>query len=97
MNVLLKIFSLLPLIPGVVQGIEAIHGSAKSGAGKKQLAMESLGLASGVAGAVLPGDQAEISAVTNVVSSAIDSTVSLFNQFGWFHAQPANTVTPATT
>jgi len=94
MNVLAKIFSLLPLVPGVCQAIEAIHGSAVDGASKKQLALQSLGLAGAVADSVDPAAKAEIDAVTGVVGSAIDSTVSLFNQFGWFHTTPA---TPAPT
>ena len=42
------------LINAIVIGIQQIHGDAKSGADKKQLALESLGLAEGAAAVVVP-------------------------------------------
>jgi hypothetical protein len=93
MNILAKVLQVLMMVPGIVQGIEVIHGDAKSGADKKQLALESLGLAGSVAAAVAPGEQQQIVAVTQFAADTIDKTVSLFNQFGWAH--PA--VTPPAT
>lgn len=46
------------LIALIVAGIQSIHGDAKSGADKKTLALESLGLAIGVAGQAVSGDTA---------------------------------------
>jgi hypothetical protein len=42
------------LISALVAGIQAIHGDAKSGADKKTLALESLGLAEGAASVIVP-------------------------------------------
>ena len=61
----------LSVLPYVVAGIQAIHKDA-NGATKKQLAMESLGLA----GSILPTQQAnESQAIGDVVGSVIDLIV----------------------
>ena len=91
MNWLNKILGILPLVGPVVSGIENTHGSSMAGASKKQLALQALGLAYGVASSVIPGDQAEIDAATQLASFAIDTTVSLFNKKGW-PAPPAPVV-----
>lgn len=87
-----SLFSKLALIPYIVAGIQAIHSEAP-GATKKQLAMDSLGLATQVASAVDEGDAATIQASSALASSVIDQTVALF------HAQNVpgfgNTVQPA--
>jgi len=70
---------LLSLLPYVVSGIEQIHGDAKSGVEKKQLAMEALGLASGVATAADPSQKAAIAAATDLVSNAIDGVKNVYN------------------
>lgn len=75
---------ILPAIPAVVQHIEQIHGDAKSGAEKKQLAMESLGLATQFGEEVLPEQQAAIDAASNLASQVIDGTVAVMKA-----AQPA--------
>lgn len=79
MNWLTYVMKALSLVPYVVHGIESIHGDAKSGAEKKQLAMESLGLAESVAGVVDPEHQPAIDAATSLVSNAIDGTVAVMN------------------
>ena len=79
MNWLVYLMRILPLIPNVVAAIEKEHGDAKSGADKKQLAMESLGLASSVADAVTPETQATVDAATALASSTIDGVVSVMN------------------
>jgi len=95
MNWLSLFLSALHLVPGVVAGIENIHGSAKSGADKKTLALQSLGLASGAAAAAAPQDATIINAATSAVGEVIDSTVDLFNAVGWPH-QAAPTPAPPT-
>ena len=67
--------SLVQLIPAVVMGIQQIHADA-AGATKKQIALESLGLATAAADAVLPPDQA---AMANAASGLIDNFVNLFH------------------
>lgn len=74
---------LLQFIPIIVAGIEHIHGDAKSGAEKKQLALESLGFASGLASSFLPNDKALVDSFTNLAGNAIDTTVMAFNSQGW--------------
>jgi hypothetical protein len=73
------LLSKLVYIPYIVAGIQALHAEAP-GATKKQLALDSLGLATQVAGAVDPGDAAMIQASSNLASAAIDQTVALFHQ-----------------
>lgn len=71
------LLSLVSAIPYIVSGIQAIHGDAVSGATKKQLAMESLGLAGNVAVGTLTGDnQKYAAAATSLASSIIDSFVT---------------------
>lgn len=70
---------ILTNVPVIVSGIEQIHGQAKSGAEKKQLAMEALGLAYGTASVSDPGHQPIIDAAATMASQAIDSVVSVMN------------------
>lgn len=70
---------MLTLIPIIVSGIEHIHGDGKSGADKKALAMEALGLSAGVAGAVAPGQQEAIDAAKVLASNAIDGVKAVYN------------------
>lgn len=67
--------SLIQLIPAVVMGIQQIHGDA-AGATKKQIALESLGLATAAADVVLPPDQ---KAIADATSNLIDNFVSMFH------------------
>lgn len=70
---------LLTVIPYVVMGIQQIHTDAK-GATKKQLALESLGLATATASSVLPEEQAvEAQAVSGAVGNIIDEMVTTFH------------------
>jgi hypothetical protein len=75
--------NLITLIPGIIAGIEHIHGDAKSGADKKQLALEALGLAGNTAAQAIPGEQLLIESAKTIASQAIDLSVSAFNAFGW--------------
>ena len=77
-----SLFSKLAYIPVIVAGIQAIHGEAKSGADKKQMAMDALGLATATAAAVDPGDQAMIQASSNAASTLIDTVVAGFKADG---------------
>lgn len=70
---------LLSLLPYVVSGIQQIHGDAKTGAEKKQLALESLGLAGATAEVVDPAQKPIIEAVTALASNAIDGVKSVYN------------------
>lgn len=86
-----RIFAMFPLlgllqfIPAIVTGIQHIHGDAVSGATKKQLALEALGLASNVAtGGLVPARfQPQVQQFTKVASDAIDLTVAGYNAAGW--------------
>lgn len=75
------LMQILQLAPIVVAGIEHIHHSAP-GATKKDLALQSLGLASGVAGAVLPEHQQTINAATELAGNVIDGVVKTLNAAG---------------
>lgn len=65
-------------VPIIVAGIEHIHGEA-SGATKKQMAMDALGLASYTAQAVLPEHSAAAQAATALASQTIDGVVAVMN------------------
>jgi hypothetical protein len=91
---MLKFLSAIPLVAGVVAGIEAIHQSAITGADKKALALQSLGLAGVTAGTLLPGDKVLVDGATQIVSDVIESTVKMFNLFGWPNGQPPKPVPP---
>jgi hypothetical protein len=69
---------LFQAIPVIVAGVETLHKD-KSGAEKKQIAMDALGVASGVAAAVEPQYSEAISAATQGASCAIDAVVAGFN------------------
>lgn len=83
MNFLESLLHFLPMVGPTVAGIEAIHGAAKDGATKKQLAMASLGLAGDLAASVLPGEASLIQAVQATVGSVIDGTVAQYNATEW--------------
>jgi hypothetical protein len=70
---------LLSLLPYVVSGIQQIHGDAKSGAEKKQLALEALGLSTSAAAAIDPAQAPVIEAVKDLASNAIDGVKSVYN------------------
>lgn len=69
----------LSTVPYIVAGIEHIHGDAVSGADKKQLAMEALGLSTAIAPAIDPAHADTIAAASQLASSTIDGVVSVMN------------------
>ncbi len=71
--------NLLTALPYIIAGIQQIHKDA-AGATKKQLALESLGLATAVAGVVLPPAQAaQAQAIGGAVGNIIDNLVTAFH------------------
>lgn len=81
---------LIQLAPTITAGVEQIHGAAKSGAEKKDLAIASLMLATGVADNVLPADQSAIAdSVASEAGNLISSIVNIFNATGIFHHKTA--------
>lgn len=75
MNWAMRLVQITSILPYVIMGIQQIHTDAK-GADKKTLAMESLGLATATAEAILPGQQVQIAAVSTAVSNTIDNIVA---------------------
>lgn len=73
------VMQMLALLPYIVSGIEHIHGDAKSGAQKKQLAMEAVGLGANVASVADPKDQPVIAASQKLASDTIDNVVAVMN------------------
>lgn len=80
-NFLKYFYTVLPLIAPATSAIEALVTEAKSGATKKQLAVDSLGVATAIAGTIDPANSSEIHAANTLVSTAIDSIVALQNAF----------------
>jgi hypothetical protein len=69
----------LSTVPYIVAGIEHIHGSAISGASKKELAMQAIGLSSVIAPVIDPAHAATIAAASHLASSTIDGVVAVMN------------------
>src|ERR1700753_4020118 len=69
----------LGAIPYIVGGIEQVHGDAKSGATKKQLAMESLGLAIQATGEIDRALDPALIAATTLISQTIDGVKAVYN------------------
>jgi hypothetical protein len=67
--------SLVTLLPTLIMGIQAIHGSATAGATKKQLVLESLGLAVGAGETLDPA----VTPVATAAGTLIDSFVNMFH------------------
>ena len=76
---LLYFAKIVPLIAPVTAAIEALVTEAKAGASKKQLALDSLGVATAVAQTIDPAHTAAVSAASTLVSTTIDSIVALQN------------------
>jgi hypothetical protein len=76
---LLYFSKIVPMIFPVTTAIEALVTEAKSGATKKQLALDSLGVATAVAQTVSPTNSAAAVAASALVSHAIDGIVALQN------------------
>ena len=89
------ILGLLPLVPHIVQGVEALfRHQPKSGPTKKQTAIPLLGDAVNALGVVeqLPGAN---SAVLNLSSTLIEAFVVYFNESGTFpHSDPSQAAKP---
>jgi hypothetical protein len=83
MNWLKILMNILSLTPTVVSSVEQIHAGAGSST-KKQMAMESLKLATGVATSILPERQPAIDAATQLTSNVIDGVVATLNAAGIF-------------
>lgn len=69
----------LSSVPVIVAGIEQIHGDKITGATKKQMALEALGLAGAVGPIVDPVHAQAMQVATGVISQAIDGAVSVMN------------------
>lgn len=83
MGIFMKILASLPILPGIIQGIEALHQGVSNGASKKELALAALGLAAGTAQTIAPEFAPEIGAATELAGGAIDLIVKGFNAAGW--------------
>ncbi len=95
MNWLSRLMQSLSVLPVLVAGIEKIHGEAP-GATKKQMAIDALNLASGVASIALPGETLAIQAATELAGNVIDGLVKTFNATGLFqHGSPTSAPAPA--
>jgi len=91
-----RTLSFLPLLGPIIQGIEAITAEAHTpGATKKQMALDSLKLATGAAGVALPEFAPEIQAANELAGGAIDLIVKGFNSTSWgSHGIPALVTIP---
>jgi hypothetical protein len=79
----LKLFlRAIVLIPGVIQGTEAMFG-AKTGEQKKQAAVEIVGSAINIADAVTMKQIADSSRFTEGLSAIIDGVVTCLNASIW--------------
>jgi hypothetical protein len=82
MNFLKLFLRSIALIPGVVQGTEALFG-AESGEQKKKAALEIVGAAINVADAVTMKDIADSGKFTDGLSMTIDGVVMCLNASLW--------------
>jgi hypothetical protein len=80
-NILAQLEKAIMLAPSVIKGIDAIAGE-KDSATKKQMAHDSLSLASGIAEAVDPANAAEIEVASAGVSAVIEGVGALLGLFG---------------
>jgi len=87
MNWLNYVMRAISAIPAVITFVETLH-SHETGATKKQLALGYLGLSTGVASIVAPGDATQIQAIAGHVGDLIDSAVSIANAVGQFQHTP---------
>ena len=79
------VFNGIQAAPYIVVGIQAIHGDAVSGADKKTLALEALGLAASTADSVLTGaNKTDADEAAAVAGNLIDSIVGLFKFKGLY-------------
>lgn len=84
---------LLTLAPGIVQGVEVLKAESDS-ASKKQLATDSLLLATGIANVTDPADQGLIGPLATAASGVIDAIVAANNEAGVFTHKSAVPIKP---
>jgi len=82
MNFLKLFLRTIVLVPGVVQGTEALFG-AKTGEQKKKAAVEIVGAAINIADAVTMKDIADPEKFTQGLSAVIDGVVTCLNASMW--------------
>lgn len=92
-DILSLILNITKAAPIVVLGVEQIAKDA-SGANKKQLAMEALGLATYTASQIASQNLTEINVIGQLASSFIDNIVATFNAIGTFNHSNTTTATP---
>lgn len=91
-------FNALMMVPQIVLGVEGLVQEAKSGATKKQLAMDSLMVANATADSIAPQYAPASDLAAAAVSSSIDMWTKVFNQLGVFKKTTSVVpTTPATT
>lgn len=83
MNWLMILMKALQAAPAVVQFVEQTHKNA-SGSTKKDMAMSSLGFATGISEFMLPQYKDAIDAASSTVSGAIDGIVATAHAAGVF-------------
>jgi len=80
----------LGLLPGIVHGIQAVVGDKASGATKAQMAKDALAVATGTAGQVLTGNNAQLGQAASVIAGlAIDQTVAIAKATGTYQKATA--------
>lgn len=77
------------LVPKVVLGIEGLITEAKSGATKKQMALDALAVATATATDALPQYAPLTGAAAEAAGASIDMWVAVFNRMGKFKTSPA--------
>lgn len=91
------VFRAVTFAPVIVAEVERIAKGA-SGSSKKQMALEALGVAGAVAGAVAPDYKPLVDSVSSAVSGIIDAAVADANSSGAFqHSTPAPAAADAPT
>lgn len=92
----LTLANLLMQVPKIVLGVEGIVTEAKSGATKKQLALDSLAAAATITDGTVPQYQSLTDTAAAALGASIDLWSNVFNSLGIFkHSTPTTpTVTP---
>jgi hypothetical protein len=87
-QLVLRLTSILPLIPGFIHSVETLH-SGKSGDEKKQAVVDMVNTGLGATSFVAPGTTKVISNIAPGVGQVVDGLVSIFNSTGIFKSKPA--------
>ncbi len=82
MNFLAKLLQGIAFVPAIVTGIEGLFGM-KSGAEKKQSALNFIGAAISLAEAVTNRDVVDVDKFRDGLSKIIDGTVQCLNASAW--------------